>query len=138
MAMEDRLKALSVVEPWGSMIADERKLLEIRSWEPDHLPMLNVALVQNTKRLTKDGDEDFDGRVVAIIDIVSCVPWEKEDCRHSGCDESDFEEGWLAWKLVNIRKLDAPVIAVAKRKFYDLTNEEVLAVKQELEVRQVG
>ncbi|MGR5194236.1 hypothetical protein ACPV4H_10100 [Vibrio rotiferianus] len=138
MAMEDRLKALSVVEPWGSMIADEIKLLEIRSWEPDHLPMLNVAVVQNTKRLTKDGDEDFDGRVVAIIDIVSCAPWEKEDCRHSGCDESDFEEGWLAWKLVNIRKLNAPVIAVAKRKFYDLTNEEVLAVKQELEVRQVG
>ncbi|TMX42473.1 ASCH domain-containing protein [Vibrio rotiferianus] len=138
MAMEDRLKALSVVEPWGSMIADEIKLLEIRSWEPEQLPLVNVALVQNTKRLTKDGDEDFDGRVIAIIDIVSCAPWEKEDCRYSGCDESDFEEGWLAWKLANIRKLDAPVIAVAKRKFYDLTNEEVLAVKQELEVHQMG
>ena len=132
MAMEDRLKALSVVEPWGSMIADEIKLLEIRSWEPEQLPLVNVALVQNTKRLTKDGDEDFDGRVIAIIDIVSCAPWEKEDCRHSGCDESDFEEGWFAWELVNIRKLDNPVSATAKRKFYNLTNEEVVAVKQEV------
>ncbi|HFQ5259050.1 TPA: hypothetical protein ACGUXQ_004290 [Vibrio vulnificus] len=127
------MKALSVVEPWGTMIANGLKSLEIRSWSPELLPMLNVALVQNNTRLTRDGDEDVDGRVVAIVDIVSSGPWVKEDCKHSGCDESEFEEGWLAWKLKNIRKLDNPVSAIAKRKFYDLTDSEAIAVKRELE-----
>ncbi|EJL6752071.1 hypothetical protein ACIL2V_004740 [Vibrio alginolyticus] len=88
------MEALSVVKPWGTMIADEIKSLEIRGWAPEQLPMLSVALVQNNKRLTKNGDEDVDGEVVAVIDIVSCVPWVKEDCKFSGCDESEFEDGW--------------------------------------------
>ena len=127
------MKALSVVKPWGTMIADEIKSLEIRGWAPEQLPMLSVALVQNNKRLTKNGDEDVDGEVVAVIDIVSCAPWVKEDCKFSGCDESEFEEGWLAWRLSNIRKLNNPVPATAKRKFYNLTGEEALAVRLELE-----
>ncbi|MDO6709036.1 ASCH domain-containing protein [Photobacterium sp. 1_MG-2023] len=127
------MKALSVVEPWGTMIANETKSLEIRSWMPERLPMLNVALVQNNTRLTKDGEEDSEGQIVAIIDIVSCAPWNKADCKFSGCEESAFEEGWLAWKLNNIRKLHNPVAATAKRKFYDLAEAEVLAVKCELE-----
>ncbi|MBH9742697.1 hypothetical protein CJ419_24250, partial [Vibrio navarrensis] len=88
------MKALSVVEPWGTMIANKTKLLEIRTWRPEMLPMLNVALVQNSTRLTKEGDEDLTGQVVAVVDIVSCEPWVKEDCEHSGCDESEFESGW--------------------------------------------
>ncbi|EGQ8019979.1 ASCH domain-containing protein [Vibrio alginolyticus] len=127
------MKALSVVKPWGTMIADEIKSLEVRGWVPEQLPMLSVALVQNNKRLTKNGDEDVDGEVVAVIDIVSCVPWVKEDCKFSGCDESEFKDGWLAWRLSNIRKLNNPVSATAKRKFYNLTGEETLAVKRELE-----
>ncbi|MBM4950863.1 ASCH domain-containing protein [Vibrio parahaemolyticus] len=127
------MKALSVVEPWGTMIANGTKSLEIRSWSPELLPILNVALVQNNTRLTRGDDEDVDGRVVAVVDIVSCEPWKKEDCKHSGCDESEFEEGWLAWKLRNIRKLNNPVNAIAKRKFYDLTDVEAIAVKRELE-----
>ncbi|EPN5230978.1 hypothetical protein ACT0UX_003577, partial [Vibrio cholerae] len=131
-SLEKNVKALSVVEPWGTMIANQTKLLEIRTWRPEVLPMLNVALVQNRRRLTTEGDEDLTGRVVAVVDIVACEPWVKEDCEHSGCDESEFENGWLAWKLRNIRKLDNPVKAIAKRKFYDLTDSEATQVKLEL------
>lgn len=130
--MEENLKALSVVEPWGAMIVNGSKSLEIRSWSPEELPMLNVALVQNNMRLTKNGDEDDNGRIVAIVDIISCEPWEKKHCIYSGCDESEFEEGWLAWQLSNIRKLSNPVTATAKRKFYDLTKAEEISVKREL------
>ncbi|EOK5757168.1 hypothetical protein ACM6XL_004164 [Vibrio vulnificus] len=126
------VKALSVVEPWGTMIANKTKLLEIRTWRPEVLPMLNVALVQNSTRLTKEGDEDMTGQVIAVVDIVSCEPWVKEDCEHSGCDESEFESGWLAWKLSNVRKLGNPVKAIAKRKFYDLADSEATKVKLEL------
>ncbi|EWH10912.1 hypothetical protein DS2_06461 [Catenovulum agarivorans DS-2] len=78
--------ALSIVSPWGNKIVDQTKQLEIRSWRPDKLPMLNVALVQNNIWLNTPGQEDPAGQVVAIIDITNCRPWVKEDCARLGCD----------------------------------------------------
>lgn len=124
--------AISIVSPWGDKIVDRTKQLEIRSWRPDELPILNVALVQNNIRLNAPGQEDPAGQVVAIIDITNCRPWVKEDCARSGCDEALFESGWLAWEISNIRKLAKPVKAVAKRKFYELSVEEIAEVVQQL------
>ncbi|EGR1752556.1 ASCH domain-containing protein [Vibrio parahaemolyticus] len=118
------LKALSVVQPWGSLIAKGTKSLEIRSWSPEKLPMQDIALVQNDVRLTANGQEDPNGIVVAIIDIVACRAWERSDCENSGCDESEFEEGWLAWEITNVRELNRPIPATAKRGFYELTKAE--------------
>ncbi len=118
------LKALSVVRPWGSLIAKGTKSLEIRSWSPEKLPMQDIALVQNDVRLTANGQEDPNGIVVAIIDIVACRAWERSDCENSGCDESEFEEGWLAWEITNVRELNRPIPATAKRGFYELTKAE--------------
>ncbi|ENQ1533089.1 ASCH domain-containing protein [Vibrio parahaemolyticus] len=74
------MKALSVVQPWGSLIAKGTKSLEIRSWSPEKLPMHDIALVQNEVRLTANGQEDPNGIVVAIIDIVGCRYWDRSDC----------------------------------------------------------
>ncbi|HCG6316541.1 TPA: ASCH domain-containing protein [Vibrio parahaemolyticus] len=118
------LKALSVVQPWGSLIAKGTKSLEIRSWSPEKLPIHDIALVQNEVRLTANGQEDPNGIVIAIIDIVGCRAWDRSDCESSGCDESEFEEGWLAWEITNVRELNRPIPAIAKRGFYELTKAE--------------
>ncbi|EOC2543098.1 ASCH domain-containing protein [Vibrio parahaemolyticus] len=118
------MKALSVVQPWGSLIAKGTKSLEIRSWSPEKLPMHDIALVQNEVRLTANGQEDPNGIVVAIIDIVVCRAWDRSDCESSGCDESEFEEGWFAWEITNVRELNRPIPAIAKRGFYELTKAE--------------
>ncbi|OLQ81174.1 hypothetical protein BIT28_08105 [Photobacterium proteolyticum] len=122
------LKAISVVSPWGDMIASGEKTLEIRSWKPDVIPMMDVALVQNKAPLHQDGQEDPNGYVVAIIDIVGCKPWIIEDSRQGGCDESEFISGYLAWEISNVRKLSKQVNVTAKRKFYTLTNSEAKAI----------
>jgi len=118
------LKAISILYPWGNMIANGEKNLEIRSWHPDTLPLKNIALVQNNIRLTKEINNDPDGQIIAIIDIISSRPWKKEDCKKSGCEESQFSEGFLAWEIKNVRKLTQPIKAVAKRRFYDLSEIE--------------
>ncbi|MFD2176090.1 ASCH domain-containing protein [Veronia pacifica] len=128
------MKALSVIKPWASMIAAGTKTLEIRSWKPDSLPMLNIALVENTVRLTEKGQHDLDGQIVAIIDVTACKPWIKADCRNAGCEDSQFEEGWLAWEISNVRPLKRPVNAVARRKFYDLSRSEKEALEQQKSV----
>ncbi len=127
------MKALSVIKPWGDLIVSGEKSLEIRSWKPTEVPMLNVALVQNSTRLMKDGEEDIDGQVIAIIDIIACKPWVKSDCNLSGCDESEFEEGWLAWEVANVRPLRKTTQAIAKRKFYELSCSEVEAINRVIE-----
>ncbi|KDM93283.1 ASCH domain-containing protein [Photobacterium galatheae] len=122
------MKAFSVVSPWGEKIASGQKTLEIRSWQPETLPMKNIALVQNEIRLTQKGQTDPNGAVVAIVDIVGCKPWIQSESRQAGCDESEFVAGYVAWELGNVRKLNQPVKAMAKRKFYSLSASEVKAV----------
>lgn len=130
-----KLKALSVVEPWGDMIASGKKSLEVRSWHPNEIPMKNIALVQNSIRLTKDGQEDPAGKIVAIIDIDGCKPWVKSDSEPAGCVESEFVEGYLAWEVANVRKLNKPIDVVAKRKFYELSEFEIAALRKEFETQ---
>lgn len=127
------MKAFSVVSPWGEMITSGKKSLEIRSWQPESLPMRNVALVQNDVRLVKEGQEDSNGFVIAIIDIVGSKPWIKKECNIAGCDESEFENGYLAWELANVRRLAEPVNVVAKRKFYALSIHETKEVMHSAE-----
>lgn len=39
--------ALSIVYPAGTRIAEGKKTLEIRSWLPPRLPLLNLLVVEN-------------------------------------------------------------------------------------------
>jgi len=127
------LKAISVISPWGDMITNGKKILEIRSWEPNIIPMKNIALVQNKIRLSKENQVDPSGQIIAVIDILDTTPWVQEDCRIAGCDETQFSEGYIAWRIGNVRKLTNPVNAVAKRKFYDLSDSEANSIRLEVD-----
>ena len=111
------MKALSVVETAGDLIANGNKTLEIRKWVPDSLPLLNLAIVQNKERLTVDNPFDPNGVVVAIVDIMKVRKWEPKDAKLA-C--SQWEAGWFAWELENIRKIAHPIPAHAKRKIYKI------------------
>lgn len=125
------MKALSVVEKAGKLISTGTKTLEIRSWEADGLPLLDLAIVQNSRRLTKDDPVDADGQIVAVVNVRKIRKWKKEDAEAS-C--SIWEDGWLAWELANIRQvIDGPKIP-AKRRIYeirtDLSDLKLLAPRQ--------
>lgn len=62
------MKALSVVYPAGSKIADGQKKLEIRRWDPDLGENEAVLIVENHKLLMNEGDEDI-GQAVVIITV---------------------------------------------------------------------
>jgi hypothetical protein len=124
------LKALSVISPWGDKIANKEKRLEIRKWRPETLPLKDIAIVQNKNRLSKDKIEDPEGHIVAIVDIVSCKPWTINNCIPAVCNESDFSPNLFAWEITNIRKPSTLIKATAKRKFYELSNEEAVAISQ--------
>lgn len=111
-------QTLSIVSPSGSRIRSGRKTLEVRRWAPEGLPLRNLLIVQNDVILNEEVAEDAAGRVVAIVDVVSVRPWTNDDLEKSAATE--FEEGWLAWELENIRPAAYNRYVPAKRGVYEV------------------
>ncbi len=113
-----KFKALSVVAPAGDRIATQKKTIEVRSWTPEEAPLLDVAIVQNENYLLEDGQEDENGNVVAIVDFIKIEPWTEQQQEYA-CSNK-WSSGYFGWHITNVRKLAAPVKAMAKRKIYEI------------------
>jgi len=114
-------KALSVIEPYGELLISGQKTLEIRSWIPQKLPLKNVVLVQNVKRLSEELEEDV-GSALGLIDIDGFHLWTESDLPKSGCDS--FTDGYYAWEISNRRPFLTRPEILAKRKIYNLAPQE--------------
>jgi hypothetical protein len=53
--------ALSIVAPNAERIVQGLKTLEVRSWQPEKLPLKDVVIVQNQNFLLNEGDEEMGG-----------------------------------------------------------------------------
>ena len=114
-----RIKALSVVAPWGTRIALGEKTREIRSWRPDFVPIERLLIVENSRRLTHSEDIDPDGRAVAIVRVSDVHEWTPEEAEaEAAC--STFEPGWLAWTIEHAQAIVHPFRVVAARRIYEL------------------
>ena len=112
------MKALSIVAPGGSRIASGEKTLEVRRWAPNLDKDEDLLIVENDIFLRNDGEEDHEGRVVAIVRIGVVRPFVPADIR-AAC-ASSFEEGWRAWELEHVRPLQASSKVIASRGIYEL------------------
>ena len=111
------MKALSVIVKAGFAIASGKKSLEIRRWKPATLPLMDLAIVQNGRRLTEENPVDPEGQVVAVVDVWCVRPWRKEDAE-AAC--SEWEDGWLAWELENVRAVVNGPRVPAKLRIYEI------------------
>ncbi|MFN3776013.1 ASCH domain-containing protein [Sphingomonas parapaucimobilis] len=112
------MKALSVVAPGGTRIASGEKTLEVRRWLPNLGRNEDLLIVENGKFLTKDGEVDHDGCVVAIVCISRVRSFLPEDMA-TACG-TYFEEGWLAWELEQVRPIKSSKSVIAARGIYEI------------------
>jgi hypothetical protein len=129
------MKALSLHQPWASLVALEQKQLETRSWQTDYRgPLLIHAAKRWTmeqRRLVLDdgstgkafraalcpayGNPDALplGCFVALVDLVEVFPVEKVALfiSHKERRFGDYSGGRFAWKLENVRRLAEPIPA---------------------------
>jgi hypothetical protein len=112
-----RVDALSIVYPAGTRIAEGRKTLEIRSWLPPRLPLLNLLVVENHRRLDREGDTDENALGVAWIDIFHVRPLTQEDAERDG---NQFQPGYHAWEISNVRPIAHPFRIRAERGVYQV------------------
>ena len=107
--------ALSIVAPNGERIAQGLKTIEVRSWQPENLPIKNLMIVENQNYLLNDGDTEM-GWAVALVDIESVHPWLPDEIEAASA--SYWAKGYYAWVITNVRPFAEPIQMVAKRKLY--------------------
>lgn len=96
------MRALSVWQPWASLIAGGEKTIEIRSWECTYRGPL---LICSSKK-----PDEFDlplGMALAIVDLVDCRRFREEDEGPSMIVHEFLPEALeqFAWVLSNVRQI---------------------------------
>lgn len=131
------MKAVTVWQPWATLIAIGAKHYETRSWPTTYRGPLAIhaslhdmdcevvelnsfyraaldqACIQSVK------DLPF-GKVLCIVDLTDCIPTEKmQKIGQAEAMFGDFSPCRFAWKLDNLRGLAEPIPARGKQGLWE-------------------
>lgn len=147
------MKALTLYQPWASLIAWREKQYETRGWSTLYRGPLAIHASKNFKEgrevcainsfyreaLARAGVQHFDnlpiGAVLCLVDLVDVVKTETLNGKISQSEEhfGDYSWGRYAWKLENVRVLKYPF---TQRGSQGLWEWDVMV--EELEIRKDG
>lgn len=109
------MKILTIKQPWASLIANNIKLYEFRTWKTNYR---GPVLIHAGATIDKDAMENFKHlelefptkKIVAVCEIADCLALDDELNKRLINEEniaygSKWRDGY-AFKLVNIKKLD--------------------------------
>ena len=118
------MKVLTIKQPWASLIIENYKKYEFRSWKTNYRGKI---LIHAGLSLEKDMLERFDGydldykcgAIIGEAELVDCILVDKEfndELRSINpivYAKSNHVEKY-AWKLENIKKYDKPIYVKGK------------------------
>lgn len=90
------MKALSLKEPWASLVLQGRKTIETRVWKTDYRGDILFCCSQNPK-------SEISGKAFAIVELSYCRPMEKKDEKAACCKVYPRAYSWI---LKNIRPIE--------------------------------
>jgi hypothetical protein len=101
------IKALTLIQPWATLIADGRKLIETRSWSTDYRGLLAIHA---GKKLDREAAERFGydpdalprGQIVALAELWECVCFPSDLAPPD--PYGDFAAGRFGFLLRNVRE----------------------------------
>ena len=113
------MKALSLWQPWASLVADGRKRIETRSWRPPEYLIGKRLAIHATKKVDTDAAEEFGykhlvlprGAIVAVVYLDSWMHFTEENTEYITDEEKrygDFYPGRFGWVFTDITKLPIP------------------------------
>lgn len=128
------MKALSLWQPWATLMALGSKRIETRSWSTKYRGPLAIHAAKRFTRterelcglepfagvLSAGGYDDLDdlplGALVAVVDLVDIVPTDptlfgaiRTELGEHELSFGNYGPGRFAWKTENCRRLDDPV-----------------------------
>ncbi len=137
------MKAISLWEPWATLIALGKKRYETRSWETWHrgpllicagkrkLPLIQIASILYFAKLTPDDLQFNYGKALAIVDLDAIIRtnslilnnWERVSNVEIETKLGDWSPGRYAWKLENIRRFVNPPHIRGRQGLFDVPDE---------------
>ncbi|MDT8901152.1 ASCH domain-containing protein [Anaeroselena agilis] len=126
------MKALTLWEPWASLIALGAKRIETRSWPTNYRGPIAIHAAKSRKFWGLVAQEPFTsaatqptifhpGCVIAIADLVACIEMTPQNIAMVDEPERSFghyEPGRFMWLLANVRRID-PVPATGRQRIWE-------------------
>lgn len=147
------MRALSLWQPWASLVAYGEKLWETRAWHTNVRGRVAIHAAQSQdgysymldgvhkSLLTKHGHPGFDslpfGSIVAVVDITRCIPTEEWRATHPGLrgeyQLGNYSHGRFAIRLENLIRIE-PLKCAGRQRFWNLTDEQTEEVERRMDV----
>ena len=125
------MKALTIQQPWASLIADHRKKIETRSWSTPHRGP--IAIHAAMRSLDADlavlcGYEPNDLPRGAVLCIAQLVAIERvEEVRGDLLEQEllfgNYGDGRYAWFLENVEQFERPIPARGALGLWEWNNK---------------
>jgi hypothetical protein len=135
------MKAISLWQPWASLIAAALKIDETRHWSTDHRGLiaihaakrLDVAGAPDTLCLSAFGHAWPDslprGAIVAVGQLRAVAPGDSlgDTITRANRTAGNFAPGRFAWRLGDVQALKAPIPYLGRQGLFNWTPPEDLA-----------
>ena len=118
------MKALTLTQPWATLVAEGRKAIETRSWRTPYRGALAIHAAKGIPLIAREFAREFTahrveplprGAVLCYIDLTDCVPTESVVCSLSADERcfGDYAPGRWAWLFdpASLRVLPEPIPA---------------------------
>lgn len=127
------MKALTIKQPWASLITEGYKKYEFRSWKTNYRGKIlihsGLSLEKDMQERFKDYNLDYQlGYIIGEAEIVDCILVDEkfnEELRNIDpivYGRSNHVENY-AWKLENIKKYDNPIPCKGKLGLWNYEGE---------------
>ncbi len=132
------MKALSLYEPWATLIALKLKRFETRSWSTTYRgPLVICASIKHPPiwrildilyRAKISFEDCSPGRAVCIVYLTNILPTTMIDFYEGPLGENeksygDFFPGRFAWKLENVRRFKKPFPVRGRQGLFEIPNK---------------
>lgn len=127
-------RALTLTQPWATLIATGKKCVETRSWMTNYRGRLAIHAAKGFPKEARDfaSTERALGRlparipvgaIVATARIVDCVPTHEAAVSVSALERlyGDYTPGRWAWVLADIDELEEPIGALGALGLWPLS-----------------
>lgn len=128
------MKALTLTQPWATLVALGHKAVETRSWRTSYRGPIAIHAAKGFPAHARTFAEEERaigrlpariprGAVVCIIDLVACQPTQDVALRISGLERhlGDYTPGRWAWQFdpASLRTLNDPLAAKGAQRLWE-------------------
>jgi hypothetical protein len=108
------VKALSVQQPWASLIASGEKTIETRTWGTEHRGDLLICAAKRSKPGAIIPPDLPTGVALCIVTVADCRPMTADDAKAACCE---LYPRAVSWVLTNVRPVQPFAVRGQQRLF---------------------